>query len=101
MAGMDDYHGVGPYPSSPYVAYTDYGLLTIGNLQHMPSHDIQCLKVPSRPILGEFAQQYFLHMHPLLLLVDEREFWDTYSSASYTPLQEDKMPLLVFQAMLF
>lgn len=102
-----DLHRSGHSAPSAYASYADYSFLTIGNLQDLPSEDLQfldmqgCLQVPSRPILDEFIQQYFLHMHPLLPLVNEGEFWDTYSTSSRECTDKKKISLLVFQAILF
>ncbi|EXA32093.1 hypothetical protein FOVG_16670 [Fusarium oxysporum f. sp. pisi HDV247] len=94
--------------STSYVAYSDYRFLTIGNLSWIPSRSLRfledqgCFNVPSRPILDQFIQQYFLHMHPLLPLFNEGDFWDTYDDLS--PGQRkpaDMIPLHVFQAILF
>lgn len=59
-----------------------------------------CLRVPTRPILDEFVQQYFLHVHPLLPFLNEGDFWNLYCHQGSGGTGE-KMSLLVFQAMLF
>ncbi|OHE99847.1 fungal specific transcription factor domain-containing protein [Colletotrichum orchidophilum] len=89
------------------VTYSFYPFLALGNLHGIPPQDVNylelqgCLRVPTRTILDELVQQYFLHVHPLLPMVNEGDFWDVYcvNPAGYVP--SDKISLLVFQAMLF
>ncbi|KAJ3464899.1 hypothetical protein MRS44_009685 [Fusarium solani] len=59
-----------------------------------------CLKVPIRPLLDEFIQQYFLHVHPILPVVNECDFWDLYDNDGRRSHKEP-IALLLFQAMLF
>lgn len=90
----------------PTVLYSHYQYLTVGNLHKIPHQDVSyleaqgCLHVPTRPTLDHFVDQYFAHVHVLLPLLHEGNFWDMYSYKDNTTPQE-KMPLLVFQAMLF
>jgi transcription factor-like protein len=95
--------------TAPDVTYSYYPFLRINNLANIPPEDVNhlerqgCLRVPTRPVLDEFVQQYFLHVHPLLPMLDEGDFWDTYyppTSAS-TSRPPPPVSLLVFQAMLF
>ncbi|GJC84405.1 cutinase transcription factor 1 beta [Colletotrichum liriopes] len=89
------------------ITYSFYPFLSLGNLHGIPPQDVNylelqgCLRVPTRTILDEFVQQYFLHVHPLLPMLNEGDFWDVYcvNPNSYAP--SDKLSLLVFQAMLF
>lgn len=89
------------------VTYSFYPFLALGNLHGIPPQDVNylelqgCLRVPTRAILDEFVQQYFLHVHPLLPMIHEGDFWDLYcvNPTSYVP--GEKLSLLVFQAMLF
>ncbi|KAH6663322.1 cutinase transcription factor 1 beta [Plectosphaerella plurivora] len=96
-----------PSPT-PDVTYSYYPFLRVGNLANIPPEDVNhlerqgCLRVPTRPVLDEFVQQYFLHVHPLLPMLDEGQFWDTYHScASTSSRPPPPVSLLVFQAMLF
>lgn len=90
------------------VLYLDYHFLSIGNLANMPSEEINfldiqgCLLVPRRQTMDSIVQQYFLHVHPLLPLLDERSFWDVYSRRwAAADASGPKISLLVFQALLF
>ncbi|KAM5358159.1 hypothetical protein ACJZ2D_015547 [Fusarium nematophilum] len=63
-----------------------------------------CLRVPAKPILDGFIRHYFLYVHPLLPLLNEADFWDSYDatdidagvSCSGTPVS-----MLLLQAMMF
>ncbi|WYZ40890.1 hypothetical protein EsH8_IV_001231 [Colletotrichum jinshuiense] len=52
-------------------------------------------------MLDDFVEQYYLHIHPLIPLIDEGEFWDMYSQTEREGASDDKMSLLLFQTMLF
>jgi hypothetical protein len=71
----------------------------------MPHQDINfldlegCFRVPVRSILDQFIEQYFLHVHPMMPLLNEGDFWDMYDSLSDTPPRN--LSLLLFQAILF
>ncbi|TGJ87614.1 hypothetical protein E0Z10_g1144 [Xylaria hypoxylon] len=88
------------------ITYSYYQFLTISNLHNVIPHDVNflesqgCLRIPTRAILDEFMQQYFLHVHPLLPFINEGHFWNLYChQGSIRP--DEKMSLLVFQAMMF
>ncbi|KAK1987549.1 fungal-specific transcription factor domain-containing protein [Colletotrichum cereale] len=89
------------------VTYSFYPFLALGNLHGIPPQDVNflelqgCLRVPTRTILDEFVQQYFLHVHPLLPMLNEGDFWDVYCANPNSHVPTDKLSLLVFQAMLF
>ncbi|KAK2017174.1 fungal-specific transcription factor domain-containing protein [Colletotrichum eremochloae] len=89
------------------VTYSFYPFLALGNLHGIPPQDVNylelqgCLRVPTRTILDEFVQQYFLHVHPLFPMLNEGDFWDMYCTNPHNHMSTDKLSLLVFQAMLF
>lgn len=93
--------------AAPTVIYSHLRFLTVGNLHRIPSQDVNylefqgCLHVPARPMLDDFVEQYYLHIHPLIPLIDEGEFWDMYSQTEREGASDDKMSLLLFQTMLF
>lgn len=58
-----------------------------------------CLSIPDPSVIDEFVKQYFSYVHPSAILIDEAEFWKAYDSESYDGVY--KMPLVLFQAMLF
>lgn len=58
-----------------------------------------CFHLPTRKIMDQIVRQYFLHVHPLLPIVNEGDFWEMYyNKRTNEPLS---MSLLVFQAMMF
>ncbi|KAH7224246.1 hypothetical protein B0J15DRAFT_456841 [Fusarium solani] len=91
---------------SSEVVYCRYPFLGITDIHRIPQQDVRflelqgCLKVPTRPLLDEFVQQYCLHVHPILPVVNEGDFWDLYDHDSSQPPRQS-FPLLLFQAMLF
>lgn len=93
--------------ASSDVVYSYYPFLTISNLPNIPAQDVNfleqqgCLRVPTRALLDEFLQQYFMHVHPLLPLVNEGDFWDIYCQNTSGNAINDRVSLLVFQAILF
>lgn len=95
--------------TTPDVTYSYYPFLRVTNFANIPPEDVNhldrqgCLRVPTRPVLDEFIQQYFLHVHPLLPMLDEGDFWDTYhgSPGAVNARPPPPISLLVFQAMLF
>ncbi|KAF7560803.1 hypothetical protein G7046_g3341 [Stylonectria norvegica] len=93
-------------PSSS-VFYLDYPFLQVGNLENLLSGDIDylelqgCFQVPRREVLDEIVQQYFLHVHPLLPLFHEGDFWHMYSHRGPADVSAPKMSLLVWQSLMF
>ncbi|KAH6885956.1 fungal-specific transcription factor domain-containing protein [Thelonectria olida] len=89
------------------IVYSYYPFLTMGNLPNIPPQDVNylelqgCLRVPTRALLDEFLQQYFLHVHPLLPILNEGDFWDLYCHSANAGMPTERMSLLVFQAVLF
>ncbi|KAF5519523.1 Cutinase transcription factor 1 beta [Colletotrichum aenigma] len=88
------------------VTFSFYPFLALGNLHNIPPQDVNflelqgCLRIPTRAILDEFVQQYFLHVHPLLPMLNEGDFWDVYCM-NPSSMPSDRLSLLLFQAMLF
>lgn len=89
------------------ITFSYYPWLAISNLANILPQDVQyldmqgCLRVPTRAVLDEFVQQYFLHVHPLLPLFNEGDFWEMYCHQGFGAAPTEKMSLLVFQSMLF
>lgn len=59
-----------------------------------------CFEVPSRSTLSNFVTEYFLHIHPMLPILDEKSFWSVYSGVSDSSTKLQRISLFVFQAML-
>ncbi|KAJ6139888.1 hypothetical protein N7471_006374 [Penicillium samsonianum] len=91
---------------SPDVLYCHYPFLNINNIHNIPSHYLNflelqgCLRVPTRDLLYELVQHYFLHVHPILPLVNEGDFWGLYFHSADDPPRKP-ISLLVFQDILF
>lgn len=89
------------------VTYSYYAFLGVNNLWKLLPQDVSylelqgCLRVPKKTILDEYVKQYFLHVHPIMPLVNEGSFWEIYGSTPVEDSRSEKVSLLVFQAMLF
>lgn len=87
------------------VVYTYYSFLTLDNLYNCLPQDVEfleaegCFHLPTRRIMDQILQQYFLHVHPLLPVLNEGDFWEMYYNRG--PEGVPKMSLLVFQAIMF
>lgn len=87
------------------VVYTYYPFLTLDNLFSCPPHDVDfmeaegCFHLPTRRIMDQIVRQYFLHVHPLLPILNEGDFWEMYYNKRTN--EPSTMSLLVFQAMMF
>ncbi|KAJ4248451.1 hypothetical protein NW762_012788 [Fusarium torreyae] len=57
--------------------------------------------LPSRNAMGQFMREYFLHVHPLLPLLDENEFWTMYDAKPEYLAPQKTISLFLLQAMLF
>ncbi|KAK7223893.1 hypothetical protein V2G26_011896 [Clonostachys chloroleuca] len=89
------------------IVYSYYPFISASNIANIPPQDVNflelqgCLRVPIRPLLDEFLQQYFLHVHPMLPLVNEGDFWDLYSQNPRSTSPDDRLSLLLLQTILF
>ncbi|KAH6980793.1 fungal-specific transcription factor domain-containing protein [Ilyonectria sp. MPI-CAGE-AT-0026] len=94
-----------PPEPSEMVVYCSYSFLAISNMFYVPAQDVRfldkedCFRLPARSILDQAIQQYFLHVHPLLPMLSEADFWEAYYSPA--PEEAKKTSLLLIQAMLF
>ncbi|KAL4808372.1 fungal-specific transcription factor domain-containing protein [Aspergillus unguis] len=92
--------------SPNYIGHSYYQFLTVNNVSAMPAQDYRflelqgCLQVPIRRILNVFVREYFLHMHPMLPILDEGAFWDIYNQRPESK-SNGQISLLLFQSMLF
>ncbi|KAL2839863.1 hypothetical protein BJX68DRAFT_279302 [Aspergillus pseudodeflectus] len=57
-----------------------------------------CLSIPDTQPLHEFVRNYFLYVHPGFPVLNEAEFWVSYTRSR---VGYSKIPLLVLQAVLF
>ncbi|TVY68191.1 Cutinase transcription factor 1 beta [Fusarium oxysporum f. sp. cubense] len=86
-----------------HIIYSYYSFLDLDISSLLPD-DINyleaqgCFRVPTPEALDEFVQEYFLHVHPALPLLDEAWFWAIFTR----PVRgRSNLSLFVFQAMLF
>lgn len=86
--------------------YTYFNFVGTETWEHIAPEDFKfleckgCFHLPSRPVLDELVHEYFLHVHPILPIINEQEFWNMYFSSDRQSTQ-GKIPLFVFRAMLF
>ncbi|KAF4448686.1 hypothetical protein F53441_7940 [Fusarium austroafricanum] len=90
-------------PGAP--CHPDYAFLQIPDTKDLLPQDLAflvsqgCFVVPQRAALDDFLRQYFLHVHPMLPLLNEKDFWLSYNSVDSDV--EYEMPMLVLQGILF
>lgn len=75
------------------------GLMGLDRVDHAFLSRHGCFLLPSRPALDGFMKEYFLHVHPMLPVIDESGFWGMYSGLGEEP-SSSLMSLFTFQAML-
>ncbi|KAJ3528154.1 hypothetical protein NM208_g10337 [Fusarium decemcellulare] len=94
------------FSPGPDVVYCFYPFLVVNNLHNIPQEDVNflehqgCLRVPMRPLLDELVREYFLHVHPILPLICEGDFWDMYYHNDDQSSQP-RVSLLFLQSMMF
>lgn len=90
-----------------HITFSYYDFLNFEPLSKVQPDDIRymeltgSLHIPMRPVLDELLREYFMHVHPVLPVIDERSFWSMYED-SITDLEKPgRLSLFVFQSMLF
>ncbi|KAL7947615.1 fungal-specific transcription factor domain-containing protein [Trichoderma barbatum] len=86
--------GYSSHDTLPFIRAPELGHLSALDIRFMQLNG--CFDLPPMPILNEFVRMYFLHVHPIVPLIEEGEFWGSFSCTS-----GEKISLLVFQAMIF
>lgn len=105
LAGTQTFAGRSQNPY--YITALYYPFISMGAIPSILPQDLQflesqcCIHVPTRPIMDELMRQYFLHLHPMLPIINEASFWNIYSSDTGEYALDDRIPLIVLQAMLF
>ncbi|KAF5587797.1 cutinase transcription factor 1 beta [Fusarium subglutinans] len=85
--------------------HPDYAFLQVPDTKDLFPQDLAflvsqgCFVVPQRAALDDFLRQYFLHVHPMLPILNEKDFWLSYNSVDNDV--EYEMPMLVLQGILF
>ncbi|KAK2933519.1 Zn2-C6 fungal-type DNA-binding domain [Fusarium oxysporum f. sp. vasinfectum] len=93
--------------SETFVHFSHYQCIEAYDLDRIePSaalllEEYACFQVPARPILDEFIRHYFLHIHPVLPVMDEVEFLGMFRTKNVTRPCEAQVPLFLFHAILF
>ncbi|KAL2813404.1 fungal-specific transcription factor domain-containing protein [Aspergillus granulosus] len=88
--------------TDPWTEWTNYRFIHAKIGHDIPEWDVillqqrGCFSLPVRGLLNEFIREYFLHVHPSLPVINEADFWDTYTHSRREPIS-----LMLFQAMLF
>ncbi|KAL7934739.1 fungal-specific transcription factor domain-containing protein [Trichoderma chlorosporum] len=86
--------GHNSHDTLPFIRTPELGHLSALDIRFMQLNG--CFDLPPMPILNEFVRMYFLHVHPIVPLIEEGEFWESFSCTN-----GEKISLLVFQAMIF
>lgn len=60
-----------------------------------------CLYLPEKTALDEFLHHYFLHVHPIIPLINEGDFWAMYHARPGEAKWTGSFPLVTLQAMIF
>lgn len=95
--GYDKTTIFGLQPPARFVPYSNYNFVDAGSLNQLSHIDVTyltekgCLTLPAETALEEFFQQYFSHIHPIIPLLSEAEFWAV----------DARIPLLLIRAILF
>lgn len=95
--GYDKTTIFGLQPPARLVPYSNYNFVDAGSLYQLSHIDVAyltekgCLTLPVETALEEFFHQYFSHIHPIIPLVTEAEFWAA----------DARIPLLLIRAILF
>ncbi|KAH7317793.1 hypothetical protein BKA65DRAFT_515202 [Rhexocercosporidium sp. MPI-PUGE-AT-0058] len=93
----------------PDMIFSYFDFIEAETFSHIAPEDFKflefkgCFHLPARPILNELVKEYFLHVHPVLPVIDERSFWEMYfpREGSGKRSTNPKIPLFVFRARLF
>lgn len=87
------------YPEYHFIEFDDFSELSAEDMRFLKAQG--CFEIPAMPALDCFVQQYFLHVHPLLPIIDEANFWNVFNNNRDVYGQSLKISIFTFQAMLF
>lgn len=77
-----------------------YGAVMFQNLSLLRTHG--CFEVPNSDTLNVFFQHFFLYIHPLMPILDEAQFWKSYSfNLKVETISEPSLPLILLFAILY
>ncbi|PTB66842.1 N-terminal binuclear Zn cluster-containing protein [Trichoderma citrinoviride] len=95
--GCSNLNSWAPEFDNLFVPYSSYNFIDAGFLNQLSHADVSyltekgCLTLPPEKVLEEFFHQYFSHIHPIIPLLSEAEFWAV----------DARIPLLLVRAILF
>ncbi|KAF5980242.1 cutinase transcription factor 1 beta [Fusarium coicis] len=85
--------------------HPDYAFLQVPDTKDLLPQDLAflvsqgCFVVPQRAALDDFLRQYFLHVHPMLPILNEKDFWLSYNSVD-NDVDVEKSCIAIAQASL-
>lgn len=97
----------GPQGIDNHVPFSYYKFVKLDGLSTVQPGDIRFLEmngslhVPTRPILNEFMNEFFLYVHPGLSILDESIFWAMYRDIRLGSSEQRNISLFLLQAMVF
>ncbi|SPO02044.1 related to cutinase transcription factor 1 beta [Cephalotrichum gorgonifer] len=80
------------HPTYAFLQSPDFRTILPQDLSFLVSQG--CFVVPQRNALDEFMQQYFLHVHPLLPILNEADVWRSYNLRDAVSDDEEKISIL-------
>ncbi|RSM06729.1 hypothetical protein CEP52_005585 [Fusarium oligoseptatum] len=92
---------------SNFVLFSSYSFVSADTLWNLDGEEMtflekqRCLYLPAQAAMDEFVQQYFLHVHPTLPLINEQDFWAMYNAQPSEAMSTGRVSLVVIQAMIF
>lgn len=104
-----------PFPQNPsihlrgsWLWFKEYPFLDWAALDRLEPVDLAYLResgalyLPSRDVVNVFVKEYFLHVHPMLPLIEERSFWKALNCISDDGGRSNfkGISLFLFQAVL-
>ncbi|KAJ9131606.1 C6 zinc finger domain containing protein [Pleurostoma richardsiae] len=93
--------------AASFVLFSCYSFVEADGMWRLSPQDASflenrgCFHLPAKPALDEFVTQYFRHVHPVLPLLNELEFWTMYLVPRPPSDAQARLSLFLFQAILF
>lgn len=91
----------------PFVLFSCYPFIEADSLRYLSPKDVSflfqrgCFHLPARTAFEEFIKEYFCHVHPILPLLNEADFWNKTLYRPGSPSEEQSLSLFLLQAILF
>jgi hypothetical protein len=90
-----------------HLIFTHYPFLDPRPLRRLGKTDIAfleqrgCFRLPSPLEIEEFFKEYFLHVHPILPILDEARFWAIFTFKHQKDTESTRLSLFILQAVMF